>query len=110
MRRKLTIFENRFSTMVWLVSMCSVAIAIGCRKRGTSGVPVYGHDRGRATGHAHGSGNGHHPFTDPEGLAAKFNDPKRDEWQHPQEIVAALALEPGATVADIGAGTGYMVA
>ncbi|WP_200836612.1 class I SAM-dependent methyltransferase [Roseiconus lacunae] len=34
----------------------------------------------------------------------------RDEWQHPEEIVAALKLEAGQTVADIEAGTGYMVA
>ncbi|MCD0458172.1 class I SAM-dependent methyltransferase [Roseiconus lacunae] len=34
----------------------------------------------------------------------------RDEWQHPEEIVAALKLEAGQTVADIEAGTGCMVA
>jgi predicted methyltransferase len=51
-----------------------------------------------------------HAFADPEKLAAKWNDPARDEWQHPDEIVAALMLEAGQTVADIGAGTGYMVA
>lgn len=53
----------------------------------------------------------HHPaFTDPARHAKKWNDPERDRWQHPEEIVAALALKPGAKVADIGAGTGYMVA
>jgi predicted methyltransferase len=52
----------------------------------------------------------HHAFTNPEDLATKWNNPERDQWQHPEEIVAALALNPGATVADIGAGTGYMVA
>jgi len=31
----------------------------------------------------------------------------RDEWQKPREVVAALAIEPGARVADIGCGTGY---
>lgn len=36
-----------------------------------------------------------------------FDDPKRDEWQKPDELVAALAIEPGMSVADIGAGTGY---
>jgi len=50
-----------------------------------------------------------HAFTDPEDLSKKWNDPARDSWQHPEAIVAALALKPGATVADIGAGTGYMV-
>lgn len=31
----------------------------------------------------------------------------RDEWQQPDRVVAALALVPGARVADLGAGGGY---
>lgn len=55
-------------------------------------------------GHQH---QGHqHAFDDPDKLAAKWNDPSRDKWQHPEEIVTALNLESGAIVADIGAGTG----
>ena len=33
----------------------------------------------------------------------------RDRWQRPDDVVAALALEPGARVADLGAGEGYFV-
>ena len=55
-------------------------------------------------------GDHNHAFADPAERAKKWNDPERDKWQHPEKIVAALALTPGATVADIGAGTGYMVA
>lgn len=51
-----------------------------------------------------------HAFAAPAEMSKKWNDPERDKWQHPEEIVSALALKPGATVADIGAGTGYMVA
>jgi len=32
---------------------------------------------------------------------------ERDEFQKPDEVMEALALKPGETVADIGAGTGY---
>ncbi len=31
----------------------------------------------------------------------------RDEWQKPDEVIAALAIQPGSHVADIGAGGGY---
>ena len=31
----------------------------------------------------------------------------REDWQKPDEVVRTLALQPGATVADVGAGTGY---
>jgi SAM-dependent methyltransferase len=49
----------------------------------------------------------HHSFADVEQWRAVFDDPKRDAWQRPDEVVRALALWPGACVADLGAGTGY---
>jgi ubiquinone/menaquinone biosynthesis C-methylase UbiE len=48
-----------------------------------------------------------HRFEQADQWAPIFDDPKRDEWQRPDAVVAALALSPGMTVADIGAGTGY---
>ena len=36
-----------------------------------------------------------------------MNDPSRDAWQKPKEVVEKLALKPGDRVADIGAGGGY---
>jgi len=48
-----------------------------------------------------------HRFTGAERWAHVFDDPKRDAWQKPHEVIQALALEPDAVVADIGAGTGY---
>ena len=38
-----------------------------------------------------------------------FDDPARDEWQKPKEVVAIMGIQPGQTVADIGAGTGYFL-
>ncbi len=48
-----------------------------------------------------------HRFEDARHWSAVFDDPARDAWQKPAELVAALGLAPGASVADIGAGTGY---
>jgi arsenite methyltransferase len=48
-----------------------------------------------------------HGFADVRHWVSVFDDPKRNEWQKPREIVAALGIEPGMTVADLGAGTGY---
>ncbi len=49
----------------------------------------------------------HEPFTDVGKWVRIFDDPARDSWQKPDEVAAALALKPGAIVADLGAGTGY---
>ena len=49
----------------------------------------------------------HHPPQSPEEYIRVLNDPARDNWQLPHEVVAALGLKPGDVVADIGAGTGY---
>jgi ubiquinone/menaquinone biosynthesis C-methylase UbiE len=46
-------------------------------------------------------------FSDVERWVKRFEDPKRHEWQKPDQVVKALNLEPGSVVADIGAGTGY---
>jgi cyclopropane fatty-acyl-phospholipid synthase-like methyltransferase len=38
-----------------------------------------------------------------------FDDPSRDAWQKPHEVVKLMKIDPGMTVADIGAGTGYFL-
>ena len=48
-----------------------------------------------------------HSFQHAEQWAGYFDDPKRDAWQKPHEILNALKLPANAAVADIGAGTGY---
>ena len=48
-----------------------------------------------------------HRFSDAERWAKIFDDPARDAWQKPHEVIAALAVAPDSTVADIGSGTGY---
>jgi predicted methyltransferase len=51
-------------------------------------------------------------YQTPEGrkaIAAGLSNPERDATQRPQELVDAMALKPGMTVADIGTGVGYML-
>ncbi|MFO0577535.1 MAG: class I SAM-dependent methyltransferase [Polyangia bacterium] len=64
-------------------------------------------------GAGHGAGGHHgplvHRFTDAARWAKEFDDPARDAWQKPQEIVARMQLKPGMTVVDLGAGTGYLL-
>jgi SAM-dependent methyltransferase len=48
-----------------------------------------------------------HRFDDAARWSQIFDDPKRDAWQKPHEVIQALAPRPDAVVADIGAGTGY---
>lgn len=49
-------------------------------------------------------------FGNPEDLGEylrKLDDPARDEWQKPEEVLRALDLRPDAVVGEIGAGSGY---
>jgi ubiquinone/menaquinone biosynthesis C-methylase UbiE len=48
-----------------------------------------------------------HSFSGAERWAHVFDDPQRDAWQKPHEVIQALALRPDAVIADIGSGTGY---
>ncbi len=38
-----------------------------------------------------------------------FDSPERQAWQKPADVVALLGVEPGMTVVDLGAGTGYFL-
>lgn len=58
--------------------------------------------------HGHHGHQGHHEgFGDARRWSEVFDDPARDAWQRPDEVIAALELGPDARVADVGAGTGY---
>jgi cyclopropane fatty-acyl-phospholipid synthase-like methyltransferase len=49
----------------------------------------------------------HHRFEAAEKWAKEFDNPERDAWQKPEEILDSLHLQRNSLVADIGAGTGY---
>jgi ubiquinone/menaquinone biosynthesis C-methylase UbiE len=42
-------------------------------------------------------------------VAKALNDPARADRQKPRDIIDALDLKPGASVADVGTGTGFML-
>lgn len=48
----------------------------------------------------------HHPMPLDQYITM-LEDPKRDTWQKPQEVINALNIREGQVVADIGAGSGY---
>jgi arsenite methyltransferase len=44
---------------------------------------------------------------DPKAYIAALENPKRDAYQKPDEVIAALAVREGEVIADIGSGSGY---
>ena len=44
-----------------------------------------------------------------KGVASGLADPARDEKQKPGELIRAMGLQAGMTVADVGTGIGYML-
>ncbi len=49
----------------------------------------------------------HRLHQDPKAYIAMLEDPGRDAYQRPDQVIAALALRPGEVIADIGSGSGY---
>jgi arsenite methyltransferase len=49
----------------------------------------------------------HRLHQDPKAYIAMLDDPARDAYQKPHEVITALDLKEGEVVADIGAGSGY---
>ena len=49
----------------------------------------------------------HRLHQDPKAYIAALEDPKRDAYQKPHEVMQALGIRAGEVIADIGAGSGY---
>src|ERR1044071_31806 len=49
----------------------------------------------------------HELHNDPKAYIGALEDPKRDAYQKPHEVLTALNIKPGEVIADIGAGSGY---
>jgi SAM-dependent methyltransferase len=89
-----------------VLSFSFVGALVACGGPGAPNATPAAHDHDHDHGH-HGHGPLVHRFENAETWAKQFDDPARDAWQKPAEVVAAMQLAPGMLVADIGAGTGY---
>jgi ubiquinone/menaquinone biosynthesis C-methylase UbiE len=49
----------------------------------------------------------HRLHGDPKAYIAALEDPRRDAYQKPHEVMQALGIKEGEVIADIGAGSGY---
>jgi cyclopropane fatty-acyl-phospholipid synthase-like methyltransferase len=49
----------------------------------------------------------HRLHQDSKACIAMLEDPARDAYQKPHEVITALELKPGEVIADIGSGSGY---
>ena len=77
---------------IWLTLACSVALT----------APALAGAQTAETTH-----EAHRLHRDSASYIAALEDPARDAWQKPHEVITALGLQPGETIADIGAGSGY---
>lgn len=87
-----------------------------CKQAGKHGKHgKHGHDAKHGdhdesgSGHHHGKGGFHKEFDDAEKWVAKFEGPERDAWQKPDVLMDAIGVTAGEAVADLGAGTGYLL-
>lgn len=90
-----------------LVPLFAIVLSSCCAAHHAAhGTEHANHEQHAAHGHPSG-GSAHHRFENAEEWAARFEDPERDAWQKPDEVIAAMDIPHGGKVADIGAATGY---
>ena len=65
-------------------------------------LPVHAQDAAKRDPHQM-----HELHNDPKSYIGALEDPKRDAYQKPHEVLTALNIKPGEVIADIGAGSGY---
>lgn len=97
-------------------ALLAAALGAGCSSAANrAGAPAApssprSHAHGPTGPHERHDAGGHQPahaFADADAWTQVFDDPARDDWQRPGEVLRALELGPTMTVADVGAGTGY---
>jgi predicted methyltransferase len=87
----------------WLVVSTTFLMACSPAASPTASTPAHAEHAEHAE-HAF-----HKDFSDAEGYSARFDDPARDAWQRPEDVLDLMQIPRGSTVVDLGAGTGYFV-
>jgi ubiquinone/menaquinone biosynthesis C-methylase UbiE len=72
-----------------------------------SGVQAHESATAEAAPGQHSTQGFHRSFKNADHWVKVFDDPARDAWQKPDQVVQSLKLQPTDKIADIGAGTGY---
>ena len=95
------------TAFAFVVGSAGLGAVLAQTPSGTSIDPKHADDH-HISGH---SDQGYqHSFGHAEMWAKEFDDPARDAWQKPDEVLDALHLDRTSRVADLGAGTGYFSA
>jgi ubiquinone/menaquinone biosynthesis C-methylase UbiE len=81
-------------TLTGALSCALVVLVLGLPRAASAQTAPTAHDAHRMHG-------------DPQAYIAALENPARDAWQKPREVIEALGLRAGEVVADIGAGSGY---
>jgi len=85
-------YSNHYSKWLWLLVFVVAANASAQHKEGEP---------------QHDDATARHSFDDAQAWADRFEDPERDAWQLPDQVVAALASRDDLVIVDIGSATGY---
>ena len=99
--------------LMWLFALLLVlggATTVGSRAQTAPEAPGDHTLEGDHHSGGHSDRGYHRSFDQAEKWAKEFDDPSRDAWQKPNEVLDALHLDRTARVADLGAGTGYFSA
>jgi predicted methyltransferase len=104
----------RVAAAAWLLTFAACAtrdhaVAPTTNARGTTAIVAASHDHDDAHGHDEGRATSHRRFDDVAKWSQVFDEPARAEWQKPAELIVALDIRQGMTVADVGAGTGFFL-
>ena len=77
-------------------------LLLGCLSLVLVSVPVHSQDAAKRDQHQM-----QQLHNDPKSYIGTLEDPKRDTYQKPHEVMTALNIKPGEVIADLGAGSGY---